>query len=159
MKKYIITALLSLAALYGTAQTTEIDRLFQSYTGRSEYTIMEFSGALLQMMTGGKEGGGDFSGVNAFRMLSTDKSDSVLEEGMIAAATGDGFTVLMNLSDGEDNFRIMFKPRNDSRDSRPGYLMIARDEELTLMVYLEGDVDFRNISKLSKLRDRLGANR
>lgn len=148
MKKYITILLVIVTPSWVMAQNLDFDSFFRKYSGQDEYTTIELSGTLLNMLAGDSAGDA-FTGINNFKLITADQPDAQFRRDANSITADAGFERLININSNDKGFVLYHKKGKNGAHSQ--FLMVAIGDDNVTILYLDGDIDMKNVSRLSSL--------
>jgi hypothetical protein len=162
MKK-IIVMLLALLPLLGMAQKSQLNSLFDKYSGQEGYTSVYITSYMFDLFSKlADEDEADFEnvtkGLKSIKILTIsnqlDKSaqDAFYSE-IQKALPASVYKDFMIVKDGKQE--VAFKVR-DEGSKISEFVMIVKDPNEPVLMFLEGDINLKQIAKMSKSMDIKG---
>lgn len=162
MKKIVLIAIAILPML-GMAQESQLNKIFDKYSGQEGYTSVYITSYMFDLFAKvADEEGEDFEnvtkGLEAIKILtvsddlSTDKRSSFYHE-IKDALPASVYKDFMIVKDGGQE--ITFKVKDEGKKISE-FVMIVKDEREPVLLFLQGDIDLANLSKMSKSMDIKG---
>lgn len=157
MKKIlIILVLMSPAVLF--AQNSQLNTFFDKYSGQEGYTsvyITKYMFDLFAKITDEQEDK-EFheltSKLNSIKILTADSAKEVntgkkFEKELLKILPKTNYKDLMIVKDGKQNIRFLIR---EEKSKIAELVMIVTGQGDAVLMFLEGDIDLKSISKLSK---------
>ncbi len=151
MKKLIIILALWMPLLL-KGQESKLHRFFDEYSGKEGYTsvyITKYTFDLFARITDEteeKEFHALTSKLNSVKILTAQKSSN-FEKQILQIIGNDIYHDLMIVKDGKQTVRFLVNEKNGKISE---LVMIVTGKDEPVLMFLEGDIDLNNISKLSK---------
>ena len=146
------------------AQNSPMDKLFNKYNGEKGFTVVNISKEMFQlfsqMNTDTTKESEDFSKVvnnlNGMKILScSNDTDSHFYNEIIKNIPLSEYKEIMTVKDEESNVKFLAKTKGKNYCE---LIMIARDNNETTLLFFTGDINLKDISKLSKCVNLSGMN-
>ncbi len=161
MKKIVLTLIVLIGATTLYSQDA-IDTYFSQYVDSEEYTKISISGKMFELFThlevedeNDQELLETIANIEGMRMLVNDGSENANTDGKslyknaIKKPSG-AYEVLMTVEDGEEDLTFFIK---ESNGIIAELLLIGGGEKEFFVMSLVGDIDLKQISKLSRSLD------
>ena len=151
MKKLIIILVLWMPLLMN-GQESKLHRFFDECSGKEGYTsvyITKYTFDLFARITDEtdeKEFHELTSKLNSVKILTADAKKDFTKQ-LSQLITNDIYHDLMIVKDGKQTVRFLV---NEKQGKISELVMIVTGEDETVLMFLEGEIDLKNISKLSK---------
>lgn len=160
--KRIVIVIVALMPIVGWAQESKLNQLFDKYSGKEGYTsvyITSYMFELFSKLADEEETLENVTkGLEAVKILTV--SDNLSKnlrasfyDEVNAALLGTYYKDFMIVKDGEQE--ITFKVRDEGVKISE-FVMIVKDPREPVLMFLTGDIDLKNIAKMSKTMDIKG---
>lgn len=158
MRKVAII-LLAILPMLGMAQESQLNALFNKYSGQDGYTSVYITSYMFELFSKIAEDDVDFEnitkGLDAIKILTV--SNSSLAEDFYKeidkALPPSIYKDFMIVKDGGQE--ITFKVR-DEGGKITEFVLIVKDEDEPVLLFLQGDIDLAKVAKMSKSMDIKG---
>lgn len=162
MKAIIFNILLFITPVLASAQSSPTQQLFDQYAGKEGYTSISISKYMFDLFNkiADDEEDAEFkeitSSLTGIKILTLDedgqKADEFYDEigGKLSKAD---YKELMTVQDGKENIKFMIQEINDQIKE---LAMLVGGNGETVMIVIKGDIDLKQIAKLSKSIDIKG---
>ncbi|MBI9067387.1 MAG: DUF4252 domain-containing protein [Salinivirgaceae bacterium] len=161
MKKIFIV-MIAVLPLFGLAQESKLNTLFDKYSGQEGYTSVYITSYMFELFSKIADEDQEFDnatkGLEAIKILtvsdnlSTQKRE-VFYNDVFNALPANMYKDFMIVKDGEQE--ITFKVR-DEGNKITEFVMLVKDPHEPVLLFLLGDIDLKQISKMSKSMDIKG---
>jgi len=153
MKKIIAAIAVILFPMMLYAQSSPLEKLFNKYNGREGYTTVSINQGMFDLFSSiaNDKDDKDFkditSKLTAFRILTCEAKvcDDLYKEAC-TYFTAPEYQDLMTVNDGDESVRFLVHKHGD----RISELVMAVGGKEPCIMWLQGDIDLKQISKLSK---------
>ncbi len=156
MKKAIIITVISLMSISAFAQNDVVSKLFSEYNNDEKFTKVTVSNKMFELFT--KIEPGDANEKEILEAISKIKGLKVLAADSVANSkklfdmvsnkiTGNGYDMLMEVKDAEENLKFMIKEENGVISE---LITLVGGNKAFFLMSLYGEIDLKKISKLSK---------
>ena len=164
MKKILFSLLVLVFPVLLTAQSSQVEKLFNQYSGKEGYTSVHITKYMFEMFAkvANEEEDKEFKEVttqlNAIKILTLD-SETNAKRGqdfyneISKALSIPDYKDLMIVQDGDEEIKFMIK---ESGDIISELVMIIGGEDEGVLISLMGDINLKTISKISKSMDLKG---
>ncbi len=157
MKKVNLIILFMIPCL-AFSQESPLNVLFNKYSGQEGYTSVHITKYMFQLFAEISDENEDkefkdvTSKLNAIKILAlsddaTEKQRKTFKSGLISSLPGSVYKDLMIIKEGKKE--ITFKIKDDGKKISELVMFVDENDE-SVLIYLDGDINLRNISKLSK---------
>ena len=158
MKKIIIILLVVLSPIWLFAQNSKLNDFFDKYSGQEGYTsvyITKYMFELFAKISDEKEDK-EFkeltSKLNAIKILTADSTMEVRNGGkfqkeLLQILPKSNYKDLMIIKEGKQDIRFLIR---EEKSKISELVMIITGQGEAVLIFLEGDIDLKNVSKLSK---------
>lgn len=161
MKKLVII-LLAVFPMIGMAQESQLNKLFDKYSGKEGYTSIYITSYMFELFS--KIAGKDDAdlenitkGLDAIKILTVSNPDSekniAFYNDVNKALPPSVYKDFMIINDSGQE--IVFKVR-DEGGKISEFVMIVKDENEPVLLFLQGDIDLAKVAKMSKTMDIKG---
>ncbi|MFH1319539.1 MAG: DUF4252 domain-containing protein [Bacteroidota bacterium] len=158
MKKIAVHLILILVPFLIQAQTTPMDALFDKYSGEEGYTSVYISKYMFELFAKivdeeeDKEFKEVVGGLNSIKILATDekagaKQNKEFYKEILNSLSEIDYKELMIVKDGAEEVKFLIHEK-DGKIS--GLVMVVGGEDESVLISMDGNIDLKNISKLSK---------
>ena len=160
MKKIVFFILIALPAA-GIAQESQINKFIEKYSGKPGFTTITFTKEMFELYRNsdnpaqGKGSVNAPAGINSMKMLTVSSDTTIranFSKELHALLPKDKYKELMVIKDA--NSTITFLARQEGQKVKEFIMTI--DGASPLLIYMEGDMDFDQLSKLSESMDIRG---
>jgi hypothetical protein len=160
MKKIVLFMLIALPAA-GFAQESQISKFIDKYSGKPGFTTITFTKEMFELYrnsgssTQDQAAGNVSAGINSMKMLTVSSDTTIranFSKELHAILPKDKYKELMVIKD--ENSTITFLARQEGKRIKEFIMTI--DGTSPLLIYMEGDMDFNELSKLSESMDIRG---
>lgn len=153
MKKTCIAILISFPLLL-SAQESPLNEFFDTYSGKEGYTSITISNFMFQLFSKvASENDKEFSEVTSklesIKLLTIDSVENTkvkFYEELVKHLPGELYKELMVIKDGNETVRFLIR---ESKDKISEFVMTVDGAGEAVVIFLEGDIDLNQISKLS----------
>ncbi len=158
MKKLVLILIMALP-LYSWAQASELNKLFDKYSGQKGFTSLHITRHLFELFKQvetaqqGKEFAEAVTTLRSIKLLVADSSTHVamnrrLVRDILTSLPRDKYTELMVFQqNGRETITVLI--REDGAVIRE-FLMTIDSPKEAVLIFLEGNIDLEKISKLSR---------
>ena len=158
MKNIILSAIM-LVSVLTMAQETAANKFFETHSGQEGYTSVYITEYMFDLFSkiSNEEEGREFkevtSKLKSIKILTIDSLQNVKENGLFVKELSSGpfktqYKELMIIKDGPQTIKFLL---NEEGGKISEFLMIIYGgSKEPVLIFLEGDIDLKNISKLSK---------
>lgn len=157
MKNIILVAILLISSL-AMAQQTHSNRLFDKYSGQEGYTSIYITHYMFELFAKianeaeEKEFQDITTNLTSIKILTIDsalnaQNDHTFDEEISSQLPKDIYKELMVIKDGKQTVKFLINEKNDKISE---FLMTVYGEGDPVLIFLEGDIDLKQVSKLSK---------
>lgn len=160
MKKIIIIALICAFGMKGQAQDDAISKFFSQYSNDDKFTNIYISKKMFSMFSeipvdeDEKEVKEAISQLEGLRILTSEEVDGMkLYNEAFKTLQGNSFEELMVIRDGDQQLKFLIK---ENKGKISELLMLSGEKSSFFILSLVGDIDLKQISKLSKTMDVKG---
>lgn len=162
MKKTILSIALAIAALNASAQSSQAENLFEKYSSQDGYTSVNIGKSMFELfakITSQKESQ-EFNELsaklNSLKILSLDSTSNAhrqkdFYQEIISSLPKSDYTDLMTVKEGKGEVRFFIKEKSNVISEL--ILAIGGNKGETTLIALQGDIDLKKLSKLSKSMD------
>lgn len=157
MKNIILYTLLFLSPIIASAQTSQVELLFDKYSGQEGYTSVHITKYMFDMFAkiADDEEDKEFkevtSKLTSIKILTVDKAEANRKESFYdeisKTISTPEYQDLMIVKDGDEEIKFLVKDKNDKISE---LVMIIGENGEGTMISLLGDINLKDISKLSK---------
>jgi hypothetical protein len=160
MKKLVFYILIALPAA-GFAQESQVDSFIKKYSGKQGFTTITFTKEMFELYrnsgnsTQDKGSANASAGINSMKMLTVSSDTTIranFSKELRAILPKNKYKELMVIQDG--NSTITFLVRQEGKMIKEFIMTI--DGASPLLIYMEGDMDIDQLSKLSESMDIRG---
>ncbi|NOZ34784.1 MAG: DUF4252 domain-containing protein [Chlorobi bacterium] len=159
--KHLTIAFFMLISIWTTAQETQAVKFFNKYSGQKGYTSVYITKYMFDLFakisndTEDKEFHEITSKLNAIKILTLDsalnaKNSIKFNKELLQNLPKSIYKQLMIVKDGKQTVNFLINKKNDKISE---FLMIVYGEGDPVLIMLEGDINLKNIAKLSKTMD------
>lgn len=155
--KTILVTLLTFSFFANTFAQTNFDQIFDQYAGQEGYTYVKITKYTFQLMAkvANEQEDQEFKEItknlDGIRILTTsDHQASALLEVANACIKGKEYNELMEVIEGDDKIRFMIKEVDDKISD---LVMIKGGGNEVVLLLMKGEIDLKQLSKLSKSMD------
>lgn len=161
MKRFAII-LFAILPMLGMAQESSLNDIFNKYSGKEGYTSIHITSYMFELFSKlADESDEDFEnvtkGLEAIKIITVSDTDphkaAVLFEDVNASLAPEVYKDFMIINDGGQE--IIFKVR-DEGNKISEFVMIVKDPNDPVLLFLLGDIDIANVAKMSKSIDVKG---
>ncbi len=142
----------SLVPQLSLAQSSYVDQVFDQFSADENFTYVNISGHMLQIMSNrhGERGRSVASKMDRIRILTSNQVDnesvSQAFSNLSSTLMNRDFDELMEIRDGGSHFRFLTTGEND-RISQ--FLLIGNDQSQHILISIEGDLSLDDLSQSS----------
>lgn len=140
------------------AQQTPANRFFDKYSGQEGYTSVYITQYMFDLFakvaneSEDKEFHEITSKLKAIKILTIDSAlnaqqENAFEKALISALPPNQYKEMMIVKDGKETVKFLLNEKNGKISE---FLMIVYGDSDAVLITLEGDIDLKKISKLSK---------
>ncbi len=154
MKKIILNLVLLLIPFYIMAQNSPIDELFDKYSGKEGFTSVYITSYMFSMFSEMESEDPEFDelvkNLTGIKILATDKSYSGnvnFYTEIINKLPLSEYKELMVIKEKDQNVKFLI---NEKDGKIIELLLIAGGKNENALISIQGNIDLKNISKLSK---------
>lgn len=157
MKNIIFSTILFFLFISTSAQSSQVEKLFDKYSGQEGYTSVHITKYMFDMFSkiADEEEDKEFkeitSSLTAIKILTVDNDEANRKDNfyieMSKAISPPIYQDLMIVKDGNEEIKFMVK---DADNKISELVMLIDEEDGGTMIYLLGDINLKDISKLSK---------
>jgi hypothetical protein len=160
MKKLLVLFVLLLPAIFLQAQNSALDKLFEKYSGADGFTTVYISKAMFEMfaaMDTTPKNSDDMNQVvsklSGIRILAVEDKNKVpkgfnLYDEVMNATKNFHYEELMVVKDNNSNVRFLVQKKGPKVAE---LLLIVGGSDDNVAISIQGDIDMKSISKLSKM--------
>ncbi len=161
MKRILIFSLFVITAVNLMSQSVA-DKIFDKYSGQDGFTtiyISKYMFGLFRDMEGDTEKSGErdemaeaISRLNSIKIIATDndpgtKSDINLYDAVMKDLPVKDYKELMVIKEKNENVRFLVKEKNNKVEE---LLLLVGSPDESAVIIIQGDIDMKNISKITK---------
>jgi len=159
MKRIVLAGLIVMISLPVFSQTDAVSKYFGEYEGKENYTTIIITSRMFGLLAEIPEGEDEEDVMNVIRKLTglkmivaDDRHDGEdLYRKAMDVLPKDGFDELMIIKEGDEEIKFLIKEKN--KKISEFIMLIGGGESDFLIMSMVGDLDLRDISKLSKTMD------
>ncbi|HBO76515.1 MAG TPA: hypothetical protein DD653_17790 [Marinilabiliales bacterium] len=162
MKKLVLIFMAFLPIL-AMAQESKLNQLFDKYSGQEGYTSVYITSYMFELFSKlDDESDAEFEnmtkGLEAIKILTVSdgldaKSRELFYQEISSATQQPVYKDFMIVKDGKQE--VIFKVREDGKKITE-FVMVVKDASEPVLMFLLGDIDLKQISKMSKTMDIKG---
>lgn len=162
MKKIILICI-TVLPLISMAQESKLNQIFDKYSGKDGYTSVYITSYMFELFSKiADENEEEFEnvtkGIEGIKILTvSDNLDKASIKSFYTEINGalptSTYKDFMIVKDGEQE--VTFKVRDDGNKISE-FVMIVKDDHEPVLLFLSGDIDLKQISKMSKSMDIKG---
>jgi len=159
MRRIVIIIAAAIMALPGLAQESQLNKIFDKYSGQEGYTsvyITSYMFDLFSKLADDDDLDNVTKGLEAIKILTSNGSESKREaffNEINTALSTSIYKDFMIVKDGGQE--VVFKVR-DEGNKITEFVMIVKDKDEPVLLFLQGDIDLKKIAKMSKSMDIKG---
>ena len=157
MKPTILLLLILAAPFYSVAQSSPLEKIFAKYSGREGYTIVTVSHTMFTMFSAvaDDKNDKDFKDItgklNSIRILSVDTKPGLnagndFYRELVRSLSAPVYEELMAINDGGEQVKFLVRKNGD----RIYELVMITGGPDACLIAMDGDIDLKQVSKLSK---------
>ena len=157
MKKIILALITLLLPICLQAQASTVDRVFDKYSGKLGYTSVMVTKSMFELFSTlatdetDKEFTQITSQLNCIKILSCEDSQNAntglsFYKDVVTAINAHGYQDLMTVKEGGNEIKFIIKKTGHKISE---FIMVVGGKEACL-IYLQGDIDLKQVAKLSK---------
>jgi hypothetical protein len=154
MKKIISNLVLLLIPFYIMAQNSPVDELFDKYSGKEGFTSVYITSYMFSMFSEMESDDPEFDelvkNLTGIKILATDKSysgNANFYTEIINKLPLSEYKELMVIKEKDQNVKFLINEKNGKIIE---LLLIAGGKNENTLISIQGNIDLKNISKLSK---------
>lgn len=154
MKKIILNLVLLLIPFYIMAQNSPVDELFDKYSGKEGFTSVYITSYMFSMFSEMESDDPEFDelvkNLTGIKILATDKSysgNANFYTEIINKLPLSEYKELMVIKEKDQNVKFLINEKNGKIIE---LLLIAGGKNENTLISIQGNIDLKNISKLSK---------
>jgi len=154
MKKSILLFSMILFSLFLKAQNTPVDQLFDKYSGKEGFTSVYITSYMFSMFSNLETDDPEFDelvkNLKAIKILATDSSytgNVNFFKEIIDKLPKDQYKELMVIKEKDQDVKFLVNEKNGKIIE---LLLIAGGKSENALISIQGNIDLKNISKLSK---------
>ena len=154
MKKIILNCLLFLIPLFSIAQNTPVDKLFEKYSGKEGFTSVYITSYMFSMFSEMETEDPEFDqlvkNLTGIKILATDETYSGnvnFYTEIIDKIPLSEYKELMVVKEKDQDVKFLV---NEKDGKIIELLLIAGGKNENALISIQGNIDLKNISKLSK---------
>ena len=155
--KFLILVILLIPFLT-MAQETPANKFFEKYSGQEGYTSVYITKYMFELFAkisnedDDKEFKDVTSNLNSIKILTIDsalntKNERKFDKELSSLLPRSTYKDLMIVKDGKQTVKFLINEKNDKISE---FLMIVYGDSDPVLIFLEGDIDLKKVSKLSK---------
>ena len=153
MKKLVLALLITLVPAWVLAQNSAIDRVFEKYAGKDGFVTVQISKGLLRLAADideDEETDQLLKSINGIKILAVE--DEGLNAGLnfyaevMASIKTENYEELMTVNSGDAD--VVFLARKNGERLSELILLVGGDDNA--LIYINGDILLKDVSKLSK---------
>jgi glutathione peroxidase-family protein len=152
MKKLVLFILISLP-LTGFTQTPQLDNFFEKYSGREGYTTIVFTSEMFELFASMDNGSGNgLTGINYMKMITVDtdtENTAGFTKELQTLLPKNKYKELMVITEADNTIKFLMRQEGDRIKE---FIMTIEGAD-PLLLYLEGDMDFNQLSEISETMD------
>ena len=157
MRKFAIILMLSLP-IFASAQESPINSFYDKYSGKEGYTSVYITKYMFDLFkkisseTDDKEFQESINGINSIKILTIDSTTNITKkvrfiDELRTKLPKSIYKNLMIVKDGGNTITFMI---NEKESKISEFVMTINDTSSPVLIFLEGDINLKQISKLSK---------
>lgn len=154
MKKVIVNLIILLIPGMLLAQKTPVDELFDKYSGKEGFTTVYITSYMFSMFTDVETDDPEFDelmkNLKAIKILATDETyngNANFYKEIIDKLPMDQYKELMVIKEKDQDVKFLV---NEKDGKIVELLLIAGGKDENALISIQGNIDLKNISKLSK---------
>ncbi len=158
MKKTIIMLLVVLSPVWLMAQNSKLNDFFDKYSGQEGYTSVYITKYMFELFAKisdeqeDKEFKEMTSKLNAIKILVADslkelRNGGKFQKELLQILPKTNYKDLMIVKEGRQNIRFLIR---EEKSKISELVMIVTGDDDPVLMFLEGDIDLKSISKMSK---------
>ncbi|MCB2196114.1 MAG: DUF4252 domain-containing protein [Bacteroidetes bacterium] len=154
MKKVIVNLIFILIPMMLLAQKTPVDELFDKYSGKEGFTSVYITSYMFSMFTDVETNDPEFDelmkNLKAIKILATDETyngNANFYKEIIDKLPMDQYKELMVIKEKDQDVKFLI---NEKDGKIVELLLIAGGKDENALISIQGNIDLKNISKLSK---------
>lgn len=153
MKKILLNVFILILIVGGaSAQNSPVDKLFDKYSGQKGYTSVYISSYMFSMFSeieyDDKEMDDLVNNLKSIKILAADDiSTAQFKKDIVEKLPLSDYKELMVVKEEGDNVTFLINEKNGRIDE---LLIITEGEDDNAIICIQGNIDLKNISKLSK---------
>lgn len=154
MKKIILILIVAFLSIPGFSQNTPVDGLFDKYSGKEGFTSVYITSYMFSMFTDVETNDPEFDelmkNLKGIKILATDESyngNANFYKEIIDKIPISQYKELMVIKEKDQDVKFLI---NEKDGKIIELLLIAGGKDENVLISIKGDIDLKNISKLSK---------
>ena len=158
MKSRFLILVILLFPMLTMAQETPANKLFEKHSGQEGYTSIYITKYMFELFkkVANDDDEKDFKDVTSkltsIKILTIDsafnaESDRSFNKELLASLPKATYKDLMVIKDGKQTVRFLINEKNNKISE---FLMVVYGDGDPVLIFLEGDIDLKQVSKLSK---------
>lgn len=159
MKKMLLTCLVVVMSIYAYAQTDAISRYFGEYEGKEDFTTIIITSRMFGLLADIPENEDEEDMMNIIRKLTglkliiaQDSSDGeMLYRKALTVLPKNGYDELMIIKEGDEEIKFLIQEKGGKISEF--IMLIGGGESDFLIMSMVGDLDLKDIRRLSKTMD------
>lgn len=158
MKKVIIMLLVVLSPVWLLAQNSKLNDFFNKYSGQEGYTSVYITKYMFELFAkiSDEQEDKEFkeltSNLNSIKILTADslmeaRNGGKFQKELLQILPKTNYKELMIIKEGKQDIRFLIR---EEKSKISELVMIVTGQGEPVLIFLEGDINLKNISKLSK---------
>ena len=154
MKKIILILIVAFVPLLGFSQNTPVDELFDKYSGKEGFTSVYITSYMFSMFSDVETNDPEFDelmkNLKGIKILATDESyngNANFYKEIIDKLPMSQYKELMVIKEKDQDVKFLI---NEKDGKIIELLLIAGGKDENVLISIKGNIDLKNISKLSK---------
>ena len=154
MKKVILVFIVIILPFWGFSQNTPVDELFDKYSGQEGFTSVYITSYMFSMFTDIETDDPEFDelikNLKGIKILATDETyngNANFYKEIIDKLPMSQYKVLMVIKEKDQDIKFLV---NEKDGVIIELLLIAGGKDENVLISIQGNIDLKNISKLSK---------
>jgi len=158
MKKIVIMLIVLLSPVWLLAQNSQLSKFFDKYSGQEGYTSVYITKYMFELFAkiSDEQEDKEFkeltSNLNSIKILTADSLMEVRNGGkfqkeLLRILPKTDYKDLMIIKEGKQDIRFLIR---EEKSKITELVMIVTGEDDPVLMFLEGDINLKNISKMSK---------
>ena len=158
MKKIVIMLIVLLSPVWLLAQNSQLSNFFDKYSGQEGYTSVYITKYMFELFAkiSDEQEDKEFkeltSNLNSIKILTADslmeaRNGGKFQKELLQILPKTNYKDLMIIKEGRQDIRFLIR---EEKSKITELVMIVTGEDDPVLIFLEGDINLKNISKMSK---------